>query len=43
MKKKFKLPQIEFMPMWSIGFIIVYDHRTIVIGLPFVAISLDFH
>jgi len=43
MKKRIRLPQIEFMPIWSIGFIIVYDHKTVVIGLPFVAILIDFN
>jgi hypothetical protein len=43
MKRKIRLHQIEFMPMWSIGFIIVYDHRTLVIGLPFIGILIDFN
>ena len=43
MKKKIRLPRIEFLPMWSIGFIIVYDDKICFIGLPFVAIAIDFN
>jgi len=40
---KNKLPKIEFLPMWSIGLILVYDDKILFIGLPFVAIAIDFN
>jgi len=35
------LTRIQFVPILCIGFIIVYDDKMLLIGLPFLAISID--